>query len=215
MTQKYPSDAVEPIVKLFGRVESAVQPRWLLPVRKAGLACFAELGFPTLRDEDWRFTNVAPIVQLPFQLAAPVVVNGAESRALDVALFTRLAGNRLVFVNGFFAPELSRLKAVPGGVRIENLATALANDSALIEKHLAQYAGTAGNAFAAMNQAFFSDGAFIFVPAGVAVSEPVQIIYITSARHRGETIMPRNLIIAGANSKISVVESYVSRGNQA
>src|SRR5208282_3747150 len=105
----------EPIVKLFGRVESAVQPRWLLPVRKAGLACFAELGFPTLRDEDWRFTNVAPIVQLPFQLAAPVVVNGAESRALDVALFTRLAGNRLVFVNGFLAPELSRLKAVPGG----------------------------------------------------------------------------------------------------
>jgi Fe-S cluster assembly protein SufD len=107
------------------------------------------------------------------------------------------------------------MKSVPGSVRIENLATALANDSALIEKHLGQYAGTTGNAFAALNQAFFSDGAFISVPAGVAVEEPVQLVYISTSKRKGETIMPRNLIVAGANSKLSVVESYVSTNNQA
>jgi Fe-S cluster assembly protein SufD len=214
-TDTVKSNAVDPIVKLFGRVETATQPRWLLPVRKAGLAGFAELGFPTLQDEDWRFTNIAPIAQLPFQLAPEIAVNGAETKALDAALFTRLSGNRLVFVNGFFAPKLSTLKAVPGGVKIGNLAAALVTDSALIEKHLGQYARTADNAFAAMNQAFFSDGAFIFVPAGVEVTEPVQLIYLSSATQKGETILPRNLIIAGANSRLTVVESYLSTGNVA
>ncbi len=66
MTPKNSSDAVEPIVKLFSGVESAGQPRWLLPLRKAGLASFAEAGFPTLQDEDWRFTNLASLVQLPY-----------------------------------------------------------------------------------------------------------------------------------------------------
>lgn len=215
MTLKNSTDTLEPIVNLFGRVEASIQPRWLLPMRKAGLASFAESGFPTLNDEDWRFTNIAPIVQLPFQMATQVPVNGTETKALDAALFTRLPGNRLVFVNGFFAPELSLLKPVPGGVRIENLAGALVKDSALIEKHLGKYAGAAGNAFAAMNQAFFSDGAFISVPNGVAVDEPVQLIYITSAKQKGQTMMPRNLILAGANSRLTVVESYVSTNNLA
>jgi Fe-S cluster assembly protein SufD len=215
MTPKISSDAVEPIVEQFSRLESAAQPKWLLPVRKAGLASFAELGFPTLQDEDWRFTNVAPIAQLPFQLAPEIAVNGVEIKVLDEALFTRLPGNRLVFVNGFFCAKLSALKAVPGGVKIENLAAAFVNDSALIETHLGQYARTTGNAFAALNQAFFSDGAFIFVPTGVEVAEPVQLIYISSAKQKGETILPRNLIIAGPNSKLSVVESYISTGNVA
>jgi Fe-S cluster assembly protein SufD len=136
MTQKISSNAVEPIVKQFGAVEAATQPKWLVPVRKAGLASFADQGFPTLHDEDWRFTNVAPIAQLPFQLAREIAVNGAETKLLDEAVFTKLSGNRLVFVNGFFSAKLSTLKAVPGGVRIENLAAALAKDSALIEKHL-------------------------------------------------------------------------------
>jgi Fe-S cluster assembly protein SufD len=215
MTQKHSSDAVEPIVKLFGGVESAGQPRWLLPLRKAGLASFAEAGFPTLHDEDWRFTNLAPLVQMPFQLATPAAVNGAETTALEAARFTQLPGNRLVFVNGFFVPQLSVLQAGPGGVRIENLAAALTQDATLLEKHLSRQAVPAGNAFAAMNQAFFSDGAFIFVPDGVTVPEPVQLIYLSSARQRGETILPRNLIIAGANSRLSVVESYISTTNQA
>jgi Fe-S cluster assembly protein SufD len=215
MTQKISSNAVEPIVKQFGAVEAATQPKWLVPVRKAGLASFADQGFPTLHDEDWRFTNVAPIAQLPFQLAREIAVNGAETKLLDEAVFTKLSGNRLVFVNGFFSAKLSALKAVPGGVRIENLAAALAKDSALIEKHLGQYARTNGNAFAAMNQAFFSDGAFIFVPSGVEMAEPVQLIYISSAKQNGETILPRNLIVAEANSKISIVESYISTGNVA
>ena len=112
MTQKA-NNGTELLVQKFSQFEAgATQPKWLQPVRKAGMASFADQGFPTLHDEDWRFTNVGPIAALPFQLAGPVAVNGAESAALDAAVFTKLPGNRLVFVNGFFAAKLSTLKPV-------------------------------------------------------------------------------------------------------
>ena len=215
MTQENSSNAVEPIVKQFSAVEAAIQPKWLLPVRKAGISRFAELGFPTLRDEDWRYTNVAPIAKLEFKVADPVVVNGAETKILEESIFAEMPGHRLVFVNGYFCAKLSSIKPVSGGVRIENLATAIATDSALIEKHLGKYAQTAGNAFAALNQAFFTDGAFIFVPQGQEVAETVELIYISSAKQNGEVILPRNLIIAEANTKLTVVESYLSTANVA
>jgi len=215
MTQKA-NNGTELLVGKFSQFEAAPhQPKWLLPVRQAGLAGFAELGFPKLSDEDWRFTNVAPIAQLSFQLAREAVVNGAETKVIAESAFAKLSGHRLVFVNGFFCAKLSSLKPVAGGVRIENLSSALAKDSALIEKHLGKYAHMANNTFAALNQAFFTDGAFIFVPAGVEVAEPVQLIYISSAKQNGETILPRNLIIAEAHSKLTVVESYISTGNVA
>jgi Fe-S cluster assembly protein SufD len=215
MTQKA-NNVTELLVGKFSALEiAASQPKWLAPVRKAGLASFADQGFPTLHDEDWRFTNVAPIAKLNFQLAKEVSVNGAETKLIDESAFAKLSGHRLVFVNGFFCAKLSSLKPVTGGVRIENLSAALAKDSALIEKHLGKYAHTASNTFAALNQAFFTDGAFIFVPKGVEVAEPVQLIYISSAKQNGETILPRNLVIAEANSKLTVVESYISTGNVA
>ena len=204
------NNGTESLVAQFSRVEAAAAPKWLAPVRKAGIASFAKQGFPQLSDEDWRFTNVAPIAKLNFQLAGPVAVNGAETRALDESVFVALPGHRLVFVNGFFSAKLSRIKPVGGGVRIESLSGALAKDSAPVEKHLGKYAHPAGNSFAALNQALFADGAFICVPAGVTVAEPVQLIYISSAKKSGETILPRNLIIAEANSKVTVVESYLA-----
>ncbi len=215
MTQKA-NNGTESLVGKFSQFESASsQPKWLAPLRKAGIASFADQGFPTLQNEDWRFTNVAPIAKLNFQLVKEVSVNGAETKLIAESAFTKLSGNRLVFVNGFFSAKLSSIKPVSGGVRIENLSAALAKDSTLIEKHLGKYAHTASNTFAALNQAFFTDGAFIFVPSGVAIAEPVQLIYISSAKNSGEVILPRNLVIVEANSKLTVVESYISTGNVA
>src|ERR1035441_8146894 len=83
MAKNNPDNAVDPIVKQFNRAEATVQPKWLGPLRKAGIASFADQGFPTLQDEDWRFTNVAPIAKLPFHLAGEIAVNGAETAALE------------------------------------------------------------------------------------------------------------------------------------
>src|SRR5438270_12386737 len=91
-------------LKHFERLEEqANQPAWLFPLRKAGIACFAEQGFPTLKDEDWRFTNVAPIANLPFKPMLDGAKDKTASEILAGAAFTKLAGSRLVFVNGHFA----------------------------------------------------------------------------------------------------------------
>jgi Fe-S cluster assembly protein SufD len=207
------TESPEEKFSLFKSVAS--QPEWLSSLRQAGLTRFAQAGFPTRRDEDWRFTNIAPLAALRFQPAGAVAVNGAETRALNESTFAALTGPRLVFVNGFFSAKLSRLQPQAGGVRIENLSAALTKDAALIEKHLGQYAHPVDSPFAALNQALFTDGAFIFVPRGVVVAGPVQLVYLSSAQHAGDTILPRNLIIAEADSQLTLVESYLGTADAA
>jgi Fe-S cluster assembly protein SufD len=218
MTQTPPKktdDATGPFVGQFSRFESGAKSP-LLPFRKAGLALFAELGFPTLQNEDWRFTNVAPLVKLPFlPVFETPVVNGAETRALDEFAFTKLSGTRLVFVNGHYSAKLSSVEKLPAGVKICSLAAALNSESALVEKFLGRCTPARDNAFTALNQAFFLDGAFVHVPDGVNVGTPIQLIYISSAAKTGATAHPRNLIIAGENSRVTIVESYIAATDSA
>ena len=212
MTPTKPAAGTELPVQTFEKLaRRANDPAWLFPIRKAGIARFAELGYPTLHDEDWRFTNVAPIATRPF---APVFEPPADvaADALKDFAFAKLPGARLVFVNGHFAPKLSSVKNLPAGVKVGNLAAALATDAAFLEKHLGKYAASADNGFTALNQAFFLDGGFVHVPAGKIVEEPIQFVYVATTKQSGATFHPRNLVIAEANSKVTVLESYVSSG---
>ncbi len=212
MTPTKPAAGTELPVQTFEKLaRRANDPAWLFPLRKAGIARFAELGYPTLNHEDWRFTNVAPIATRPF---APVFEPPADvaADALKDFAFAKLPGARLVFVNGHFAPKLSSVKNLPAGVKVSNLAAALATDAAFLEKHLGKYAASADNGFTALNQAFFLDGGFVHVPAGKVVEEPIQFIYVATTKQNGATFHPRNLVIAEANSKVTVLESYVTSG---
>ncbi len=189
----------------FGKV-----PPWLFPLRKAGLARFAELGFPTVRDEDWRFTNVAPIAKLPFKPVFEESRDGITSEAIGKLTFGSLTATRLVFINGHHAPDLSSSGALPPGVIVKNLAAALAGDSDLIQKHLARYSQDEKNAFAALNTAYFLDGAFIFLPAGARLEAPVHLLFISTSKEPGATSHPRNLIVAENGSQATILESYIS-----
>src|SRR5436309_9109420 len=82
-------------------------PSWVFPLRKAGMARFAELGFPTLRDEDWRFTNVAPIAKLPFKPIFQAIPESLNPETVSRFTFGSLPANRLVFVNGHYSANLS------------------------------------------------------------------------------------------------------------
>src|SRR5438445_12509231 len=116
----------DPYLAKFDRFEKqAKQPLWLFPLRKAGLARFAELGFPTLQDEDWRFTNVAPIAKLPFQPVFEGSSNGVTAETVAQFTFGRLKTTRLVFVNGHYRPELSAPVSQSPGVKVKSLAAAL------------------------------------------------------------------------------------------
>ena len=184
----------------------------MLPLRKGGLARFSELGFPTLQHEDWRFTNVAPIAKLAFKPVFEAASDGLAAQVFKNFPFASLSGTRLVFVNGHFAASLSQIPKLPGGVKVSSLAALLASEPELLEKNLAQQSQGSKNAFTALNQAFFLDGGFIYVPAGEVVEEPIQLIYVATANHRGATIQPRNIIVAETGSQLTVIESYVTSG---
>ena len=98
----------DPRLEKFERFENeAKHPSWVFPLRKAGLAHFAEMGFPSLQDEDWRATNVAPIARLPFKPAFDASRNGLGPQALSQFVFGSVPCSRLVFVNGHYAADLS------------------------------------------------------------------------------------------------------------
>jgi Fe-S cluster assembly protein SufD len=219
MTQTTPKalpKGAEPFLEKFRRFESEPrQPAWLLPLRKAGMARFAELGFPTIHDEDWRFTNIAPLAKLPFRPAAESANDAAAKAALEKYVFAHLPGSRLVFVNGHFQAALSSVGELPKGAKVASLAAALATDSVFIEQQLGRFALTDDNSFAALNQAFFLDGGYVHIPANQAVAEPIQLIFISTAKHNGDTIQPRNLIVAEAGSKATVIESYLAADHAA
>jgi Fe-S cluster assembly protein SufD len=195
--------------------EHARKPAWVFPLRKAGMARFAELGFPSLQDEDWRFTNLAPIAKLPFKPVFESSRDGLTSEALDQFAFGHLDAIRLTFVNGHFIQELSSPPASQDGVKIKSLAAALAEDADLLEKHLGRYAQDPDNSFSALNTAFFQDGGFVHLPAGKVVQRPILLSFISTATQPGTTITPRNLIIAEKNSRATVIESYASTSDAA
>src|SRR5258707_5019246 len=123
----------------FERLEKEIKnPSWLFPIRKANIARFAELGFPTLKDEDWRFTNVAPIARLPFKPVFDCSPVGLNEKTLSQFRFAGLKCNRLVFVNGLFSETLSSVLPQKPGVKLGSLAAALAQDSGSLENVLAR-----------------------------------------------------------------------------
>src|SRR6266540_2741502 len=218
MTQPSTIRQSDPYLEQFERLiepSAGKHPAWVFPLRKAGMARFAELGFPTLQHEDWRFTNVGPIAKLPFKPLIDAGVEGLSSKMLGQTTFSAIAGTRLVFLNGQFSKAFSNIGRVPNGVKIGNLAVALATDSTLLEKHLGRYAETVDNAFAALNTAFFLDGAFIYVAAHQAVAEPIRLVFVNTSHEEGATVQPRNLIIAEAGSRLTVIESYLSTNHAA
>ncbi|MCI0534379.1 MAG: Fe-S cluster assembly protein SufD [Verrucomicrobiales bacterium] len=191
------------------------QPGWVLNARKAGISRFAEMGFPTVQDEDWRFTNVAPIARLPFNPVFELQRGGVSEKRLSQFAFARLAGSKLVFVNGHYAADLSSVTQLPEGAKVTSLAAALASDASLVEKHLFRHARTDANSFVALNTAFFQDGAFIYLPAGKAVAEPVQLTFLSTGREHGAASLPRNLIVAEGGAQLMVIENFVSLTNAA
>ncbi len=211
MVQTMEQSAAEPYLQEFEKFEpQAKQPSWVFPLRKAGIARFAELGFPTLKHEDWRFTNIAPIAKLPFKPQLAPARDGLKASDINNFTFGKLAATRLVFINGHYAADLSTPGQLPRGVTVQSLAQALASDSGLLQKHLARYAQTEDNAFTALNTAFFQDGAFVHVPPGTTVEKPVHVVFVSTANQSGATLNPRNLIVAEKDSRLTVLESYAS-----
>ena len=181
------------------------KPSWIHSLRQAAMQRFAERGFPTTNDEEWRFTSVAPITCNAFELATPTTASPDALKRLGLGEWNR---NELVFVNGRLSPELSSIRSLPQGAFVGSLSEALGTKRQLVEPHLARAADYRENAFAALNTAFLTDGAFVFVPKGGVVEEPIHLVFLSAPGDKPAVSHPHSVIVAESGSQARIVESY-------
>jgi Fe-S cluster assembly protein SufD len=192
----------------FDRQASA--PAWLQTLRQQGMARFQALGFPTMKNEDWHFTSVAPIAERTFR---PAAAGGTiEKTDIDRFNFGESGWNTLVFVNGAFSKDLSSSAALGNKVRVTSLASSIKAGTAGIDRHVGKIATYEQHAFTALNTAFMNDGAFIEIGAEAVVEQPIHLLFFSDAEGVSH---PRNLIVTARHSRATVIESYVSLGNSA
>ena len=204
---------VESYLKSFTEFEkqaSGNNVAWLRKLREDAFARFCQSGFPTTRDEDWRFTNVSTIARTSFALAEK---DGAHLSAADLKPWrVEDVAAQLVFVDGQFRRDLSLLGTLSAGVSILSLKESIAKDPAGLESHLGRYLDIQGDAFSALNTAFAEDGAFVHVSRGTALEQPIHLLFVSTAADSPRMVHPRNLLIFEKETQATVIEEYVSLG---
>jgi Fe-S cluster assembly protein SufD len=188
---------------LAGRAAQPAKPHaWLSALRGAALEQAHALRLPTLRDEDWRFTDLAPLYALAFKPAGPAAAPAGLALEPVIAPEARA---RLVFVDGQFVPALSST-AQPGPV-VTTLGAALETHASLLESNLGRHAAFRDDAFRAINTAHLADGALVVVPRGATPSAPVQLVFAST--QTGVAVHPRCLVVAEPGAEVTVLEDYV------
>ncbi|MBP7394669.1 MAG: Fe-S cluster assembly protein SufD, partial [Zoogloea sp.] len=176
---------------------------WLRLAREAAIERFANSGFPTQRDEDWKYTSVAAIENARFNLLPEPQYDLLASQVAAQALPD---AHLLVFVNGFLEPGLSRLGRLPPGTILGSLGYMLEEHPGRLEEVLV--VDNADSAFSDLNLAFMTDGAYVLLPPEAAIKAPVQLFFIASETNLA--IQPRNLVLAAAGSSATIVEHHMA-----
>ena len=200
-------DAKEAYLAAYGRLEkelAAEGPPWLAEVRAEAIRRFGALGFPTQKHEEWRHTNPAPLTRLAFRAveAVPLLPSGL----FDV-FSLRQEGPELAFINGHLVR--ASVQGLPPGASVASLAEVLRNDPDAVLGQLGRLASWEDHPFAALNTAFFRDGAWVHVPRG-ASARPIHLLHLSVPARPPLAAYPRNVIVLGAGAEATVIESYVS-----
>jgi Fe-S cluster assembly protein SufD len=206
-------------VATFREREAALarsEPSWLLDIRRHAIEAFADLGFPTVNDEEWRYTNVSPITRVPFQAARPGSIHCAVE-LIQTTYWKEPVAARLVFINGHYNPEFSLLSSAANGLEVGSLAASLSNGlvaaDGWLHTFLARSADYRRHAFAALNTALWGDGAYVRIPKGMVVEEPIHLVFVSAANAEPLVSYPRTLVVAERDTQATVMESYVGIGS--
>jgi Fe-S cluster assembly protein SufD len=186
-------------------------PAELVARRREAFERFSRSGFPTAKDEEWRFTPVGPIAGTVWGLAGPAAGDPVTAADLAPFRFEQPEWTTLVFVDGRFDAALSHRPVQSGGVTVETLAEALSRDPALASR-IGAIAPLDATPFAALNTAFAKDGAVVRVPAGADAGDPIHLLFVSTAAAAGTASQLRTLIVIEPGARAQVVESYVGLG---
>lgn len=178
---------------------------WLQRRRETALASFTASGFPTQRQEDWKYTSVTAIEKSRFALAMPIL---NDVSAEKIATWSLPDTHRLVFLDGRYQPHWSDIGLLSSGVTLSSLGEILERDPEQIESRFGENAVVYPSGFAALNMAFMSDGAYLHLADEVAVDKPIHLLFIASEANLAT--QPHNLLTAGSGSRASIIEQHVA-----
>lgn len=178
---------------------------WLTKRRAAALAAFASGGFPSPREEEWRYTNVSAIEKKRF--APALAADDVEVDAAWLDAYRLQDAWSVVLLNGRFSAELSRLEGLPDAVDVLSIADALARCPEAVESYFGQAVKDDEHGFVAFNTAWFSGGVFVRVPAKQTLAKPLQILHVVTSPD--VSAVTRNLFIAEAMAEAAIVETFV------
>lgn len=199
-------DAFQALQKTRGAENS-----WLDRLRQNAMERFVELGFPSVKEEEWKYTNVAAIARANFQPASSSAqIKQSDLELKELHYVPEAHSSQIVFVDGKLRVDLSSLDALSNEVVAIDLDQALADErySDLVLAHLSRQAEHVVNGFTELNTAFINGGAFIFIPKDVTVAAPVHLLFIAQSEKTAN--FPRVLIVAGENSNATIIENYLS-----
>jgi len=186
---------------------------WVELVRGSAMARFEKLGFPSVQEEDWRYTNLVPLAKTGFE---PATIEALRLVSLaDVARFgySETTSSRVVLVNGFLSTELSSVEGLDSVVVLD-LFSAIgdARYSRIVREYLARNASYADRSLTALNTAFLQSGLFVLIPKNVTLEAPLQIIYVSASAKHASANFPRALVVSEENSAATIIESFVAVG---
>ncbi len=208
------AEAVAPFVAQFDAVRPALPGAgyaWADALRARGIAGFAARGFPTRSVEAWKYTDTRKLAALALAsatgAAGPAAEVGAAPAALATVAETGIAA-RAVMVNGRFRPDLSDLGGLPPGVRLCSLAALLDQGDRLVEAQLGSVLAAGERPLLGLNAALMADGMVLELPPGTVVEQPIRLLFLTDTARPPTAMFTRNLIVAGAMSRATVVETW-------
>lgn len=185
---------------------------WLELVRSGAIDRFEQLGFPTVHDEEWKYTNLAALAKENFQ---PAVTRGdSVFPNIERYAYPETTGAHLVVVNGFLREDLSTKIGLDDIVAIDLFsAVADARYNKVARKYLARNANYHDNGLKALNTAFLQSGVFLLIPKNVKLETPLQITFVSDTTVTKSASFPRLLVVAEENSSATLIESFVSNGD--
>jgi len=200
--------SVEHYVDEFTRRQKDFENDGLQLQRRSAIELFQQNGFPTTRQENWKYTDVRSIARHTFSTSTDAEVELSE-QALNNIRFNELACHELVLINGQYSSIHSHLDSLPDGVIIKDIVSALEQDNELLTKYITQYADNNVSPFTALNTAFIHSGSFIFVPDNIVIETPINVLFLSGMVNKDLATLPRNVIVLGNNAQATVIESYI------
>jgi Fe-S cluster assembly protein SufD len=203
------TDLKETLLSGFKSHKSNLKDNTALQSRKKdALATFEKLGFPTTKNEEWKYTNLSSVLKKDFMLAGSSILLKEDVRPF---LLAGTEANHVVFVNGAYSKELSTIVSPESSIIIKNFSD---TDPKILESYFGKLADADKDSFTALNTAFAENGAFIRIPKGKVVEAPVILYFISDGRQADILTQPRNLFIAEENSFAKVIETFNHIGSK-